>query len=75
MNWGSHVNELLSDISKKLNTLRRAGGIFSFKRRLETAKAVLISKINYGIECWGHGLTSGQLKSIQACANKHKNLL
>ena len=70
LNWGSHVNKLLTDVARKLNSLRRAGRIFTFKRRLETAKAIIISKINYGIECWGHGLTVMQLQSIQAAENR-----
>ena len=37
---------------------------------METGKATHISKLLYGIEGWGPGLTSNQLRAVQAAQNK-----
>ena len=68
--WRHQVDHVLSSCAKKMAALRLGGKHFPFKRRLATARAVHLSKLYYGIEAWGPGLSKGQVKTLQACQNK-----
>ena len=45
LTWRSQVEKIQEDCAKKLITLKRAGKLFSFKQRLETGRAVHLSKL------------------------------
>ena len=50
--------------------LKKLGDVLSFKKRRETGQAVFLSRLFYGVEVWGPGITITQLKSLQACMNR-----
>ena len=46
--------------------LKKIGRFLSFKRRLVTGKSVYMSRMSYGMEVWGPGVTFNQLRILQA---------
>ena len=59
--------------AKKLSGLKKIGKFLSFKRRLITGKSVFLSRLIYGIEVWGPGVTFHQFKALQASLNRMAN--
>ena len=68
--WRGHTDRVLKKCGEKLNALKLGGKLFSFKRRLETGKAVHLSRLFYCIEVWGPGLSKNQIQVLQACQNR-----
>ena len=70
LNWAPQLTKVLTECEKKLGGLKKGGKFFSFKQRLETGKAVSLSKLFYAVECWGPGLNLSQTRSLHASQNK-----
>ena len=61
---------VIQKCAKKLSGLKLIGNYLSFKKRRETAQAVILSRLYYSIEVWGPGITFTQMKALQACLNR-----
>ena len=69
-NWKEQTDFVLKKCAEKLNGLKVGGKLFPFKRRLESAKAIHLSKMYFGVEVWGPGLVGAQVQVLQACQNR-----
>ena len=73
-NWKFQIHEgteaVIVKAGRKLHALRKLTPYLSFRRRLISGKAIVLSTLLYGCELWGPALTSRQSSVLQAAQNK-----
>ena len=72
--WGQQIGQgskcIISKCGKIMNDLKKTSEYFSFKRRLNIGKSLVMSKMMYGADLWGPAATQHQMELLQSAQNK-----